>query len=322
MTYSELLQQREWIEKSASIIQRDSFRCQECGSIGYHSMSMYICKDTQDLDKIFEGWSFNGLLLSEFINMEIQNHSDSEIEKIGHYTATKDYTLSNDKESKSDEYSFYRISSSVLALDSINRNAYSCCKKLPDENPIYHRHFVNKTTDNFLAGGLIIKSHGKKNEYFEWGNTYIYDKNLTENHIVTMEYIFPTGPNGVAYEYPVTIYGSIVFSISYKNFVGSFYFIPKEMKGLNVHHRYYIKGKAPWEYEDDALITLCEDCHKKAHLTHIPVYREIDRKRLLYCNAVRCSRCNGAGYLPQYEHVENGICFKCWGEGVALESLE
>jgi hypothetical protein len=30
---------------------------------------------------------------------------------------------------------------------------------------------------------------------------------------------------------------------------------------LHVHHRYYLRGKKPWEYDDDALTTLCEDCH-------------------------------------------------------------
>lgn len=31
---------------------------------------------------------------------------------------------------------------------------------------------------------------------------------------------------------------------------------------LNVHHRYYESGRAPWEYPDDALQTLCENCHE------------------------------------------------------------
>lgn len=31
---------------------------------------------------------------------------------------------------------------------------------------------------------------------------------------------------------------------------------------LHVHHRYYIKGKDPWEYPKEALITLCEECHE------------------------------------------------------------
>lgn len=32
-------------------------------------------------------------------------------------------------------------------------------------------------------------------------------------------------------------------------------------KTLNVHHLAYKKGKNPWEYEDDLLLTVCEDCH-------------------------------------------------------------
>ena len=31
---------------------------------------------------------------------------------------------------------------------------------------------------------------------------------------------------------------------------------------LNVHHRYYENGKDPWDYPLEALITLCQDCHK------------------------------------------------------------
>lgn len=39
---------------------------------------------------------------------------------------------------------------------------------------------------------------------------------------------------------------------------------------LNVHHKYYCKYPneelvKPWDYPDDALITLCERCHKKVH---------------------------------------------------------
>lgn len=30
---------------------------------------------------------------------------------------------------------------------------------------------------------------------------------------------------------------------------------------LNVHHRFYIRGLEPWEYEDGLLMTLCEVCH-------------------------------------------------------------
>lgn len=33
-------------------------------------------------------------------------------------------------------------------------------------------------------------------------------------------------------------------------------------KSLQVHHLVYEKGKKPWEYENDELITLCERCHQ------------------------------------------------------------
>ena len=33
-------------------------------------------------------------------------------------------------------------------------------------------------------------------------------------------------------------------------------------KTLNVHHRYYFKGAMPWDYPDNALVTLCEPCHR------------------------------------------------------------
>jgi Zn finger protein HypA/HybF involved in hydrogenase expression len=30
---------------------------------------------------------------------------------------------------------------------------------------------------------------------------------------------------------------------------------------LHVHHKHYIKGRLPWEYEEHELVTLCESCH-------------------------------------------------------------
>jgi hypothetical protein len=31
---------------------------------------------------------------------------------------------------------------------------------------------------------------------------------------------------------------------------------------LNIHHLYYEKNKDPWDYNNDDLITLCEECHE------------------------------------------------------------
>jgi len=33
-------------------------------------------------------------------------------------------------------------------------------------------------------------------------------------------------------------------------------------KTLHVHHYHYVRGKEPWEYENNSLVTLCERCHE------------------------------------------------------------
>lgn len=35
-----------------------------------------------------------------------------------------------------------------------------------------------------------------------------------------------------------------------------------ESTTLHVHHRYYTRDKEPWEYPNEALITLCHTCHE------------------------------------------------------------
>jgi hypothetical protein len=34
---------------------------------------------------------------------------------------------------------------------------------------------------------------------------------------------------------------------------------------LHVHHKQYIKGRDPWEYEVGQLCALCKDCHSASH---------------------------------------------------------
>jgi 5-methylcytosine-specific restriction endonuclease McrA len=36
-------------------------------------------------------------------------------------------------------------------------------------------------------------------------------------------------------------------------------------KMLHVHHVFYEKGNDPWDYQNNDLITLCEDCHEAWH---------------------------------------------------------
>lgn len=39
-----------------------------------------------------------------------------------------------------------------------------------------------------------------------------------------------------------------------------------EDKELHVHHRFYIKGREVWQYDNDVFQVLCCDCHEKEHL--------------------------------------------------------
>ena len=48
-------------------------------------------------------------------------------------------------------------------------------------------------------------------------------------------------------------------------------------KTLHVHHLYYESGMNPWEYPEDAMITLCEDCHKSEHESKKNILKVIDQ---------------------------------------------
>ena len=94
----------------------------------------------------------------------------------------------------------------------------------------------------------------------------------------------------------------------------------KMSERLHVHHKWYVKDEFPWEIEADGLVALCHHCHKELHLNEeISVLgRNTDGSmyRTLNYN-IYCSRCSGAGWFPQYKHVEDGICFKCRGDSIS-----
>ncbi len=85
---------------------------------------------------------------------------------------------------------------------------------------------------------------------------------------------------------------------------------------LHVHHKYYILEHEPWEYPDNALVTLCGDCHNKLHtskIVDIPVYAIGNNGTKIKMDYTPCKRCAGQGYLTQYLHIDGGICFRCKG---------
>lgn len=77
---------------------------------------------------------------------------------------------------------------------------------------------------------------------------------------------------------------------------------------LHVHHKYYVSGLKPWEHEDEALTTLCEDCHdiveflKKEELAIIGCYlltRKDGTKSHMICT-------NEGGFCFMWEFRKDG----------------
>lgn len=82
---------------------------------------------------------------------------------------------------------------------------------------------------------------------------------------------------------------------------------------LQVHHKHYIYDLDPWEYKDSELVTLCESCHSYIHSHYeVPIYR-LEGENLVKVQLTPCCRCGGAGWFPEYKHVQGGICFRCHG---------
>jgi hypothetical protein len=87
--------------------------------------------------------------------------------------------------------------------------------------------------------------------------------------------------------------------------------------GLHVHHTYYQDSLLPWQYPQSALTTLCWYCHEEFHSNQ--KVKHLDKEGTQIGYLTPCFRCHGAGYFPEYFHVEQGICFRC--EGAKYEEL-
>lgn len=84
------------------------------------------------------------------------------------------------------------------------------------------------------------------------------------------------------------------------------------VKGLHIHHTYYQEEKFAWEYENESLQTLCWFCHEKLHQDQsIP---RLNKDGVNIGKLRNCKRCYGAGYFPQFKHVDSGVCFHCRGK--------
>lgn len=51
---------------------------------------------------------------------------------------------------------------------------------------------------------------------------------------------------------------------------------------LNVHHLKYLRNTDPWDYDNNLLITLCEECHRKIHNKEIAIQFNVPEKGFVF----------------------------------------
>jgi hypothetical protein len=128
--------------------------------------------------------------------------------------------------------------------------------------------------------------------------------------------------NGFAKEVPAT-YEFIIEDKEHYDLSGEIDFIypietirlieQKQVRISNVHHKYYVLEKEPWEYPNEDLMLLCHHCHKTIHQNQqIKIYKDFSKNEW---DIVRpCQKCCGTGYLWEYSYWQGGICFDCNGK--------
>lgn len=296
MLYKNLLLQKEWQLKCNEILNRDHYKCQDCGSLGFHNGGNFMHFSTiQDFNKQFEDWRINGQSLSDFLQtnkIPIQN-----VVKINDFKFRNPQKFDNHF-----LYSIFLLGYGGLDIITTPDGMEAVCD-------------YEQTTSNATLYLYTISNSIVHNQHPDLTGSVFYirfDNKLSDSIYVNIEYRLVGYINKLPIE-------NTAINITYNNLFLSLllrYPSLKYIKGLNVHHKYYIKGHNPWDYSNEALITLCEKCHGKRHQTSTtPVY---DENNGIMSRLVQCDRCDGSGYLPQYNHVQHGVCFKCGGEGVVI----
>ena len=328
MTYNELLEQESWYEKCVEILHRDRYRCQKCGALGYHNNAFYECQTADELDSFLKGMLIKGDKPSAFLD-RIKEDANLKGFFINSGKGLTDMQCIGDKYLSD-------LTISVDKIGRISRKALIVSKnKILDKKCrgsfIYEKDVVVPQDTNFVFSSGSLGRPNLDNYEPEAGICLFLGSSYFDNYIVRIERRWPAGANGD--DHGVVLWGSVFMSICYQDCCITLEFLdetsfdndgnrlkePIVPKSLNIHHKFYIDGKKPWEYDNDVLVTLCEDCHCDTHTSaKTPVYKELYGRQILRYAEI-CDRCAGRGYLPQYRHVEGGICFKCRGEGVIAD---
>ena len=98
------------------------------------------------------------------------------------------------------------------------------------------------------------------------------------------------------------------------------------MPRLNVHHKIYFKNRDLWDYQDDCLVTLCENCHHYIHSLNdvgIPIVEEHENGKIILVGKTRQKL-----YEPKMNHTDLGtfqpfalVKENVWGLGLKGQDL-
>lgn len=291
-SYKELLDTDEWKYFSHKVLKRDNFTCRICHRKGFQNgLFIPIATLSEALD-MFEEYRFDGKEIKDVIENvkwktpckkyhfeSISNHPDIFRPKIEKQPTQTDY------EHKIECMSYGDI---LLYSDTVPEDGICFCNNFLLDTIIMKVSNCNNINSCEYYSGIMI-THFHKTSNIESGYINIQSHRKTQHiRIITNEYY-------ILLEFHQTENASYIFPI------------------LNVHHTFYYYGNiVPWGYYWEDLITLCEECHCLLHKKEeIPIYNTSLRK--INDELDFCDRCGGTGFLPQYRHVQNGICFKCRG---------
>lgn len=281
--YAQSLKSKEWQDKREAILKRDDYTCQKCGRRGFSFRSFKI-SGYSELNELMSQWTIEGISVVQYLkNIKWESN-----EYLPMLSVEKKY------------YNNRRLIS--FHTSNNEKNSYSF---IMDDDSLFYPYYIKYEQKELKIDNINKESSFSINLIaFKLKRTLF---TLSSNYIKIFE---DKGDISILITDNLFIFRTSKFGI--------FRFRAMNFPALHVHHKYYIEDKSPWEYDNDALITLCSDCHSETHNQEAtPLFSEDGQ--LLISDLPICNRCNGRGVLPQYKYYMNGVCFKCHGAGVVFE---
>lgn len=288
-TYQELLRKPEWQKKCQEIIHSSGPICAICKKVGGHN-SYFPIDSIETLDCILQNRLFNGKKLSAFIESDFMN------------TPSYNYKEKTIRESR------------VIIMNN-NRYRVSCYKDFPWSTiEFYSPKSIGETvllTDSSHIDNITISCN---NEEIKQARFFSFAfRNIEISNWARISYSRDENSEKFVLAFLLNNRLFEISALRWYNNNNPMFNYPQ----LHIHHQYYIKNRKPWDYDNQALITVCAECHKRIHdTTKIPLYENEQKLIKLSQTLSKCAKCGGSGYLPQYYYYVDGVCFDCYGEGV------